>query len=623
MKSIQVVKPEAYEKVSEYTPKMEEIKETVVPPELKTAMNLLIDISKPFGEKIMTVPVNKLLPAVYNAAFTQIIPTIPGELFDLKNRSFLNRCQLYSRFACGIYGSSFSQDFLKNPSSYNLQSIFNGLFDPSVSKDNYIQFFINHTGIKKENILYTSFTSEKMSTSKEVDIHTPPLFIVQDDIYKSIVIICRGTDDMNDAFVDLMEQPMMEEEMNGFIHEGMGRIAKRNIENEDINSVLIKAFGNNPDYSLYSVGHSLGASVASLMCLYWHQKHMYEDHSPKCICFAPAPCISKTYKNKGEDCIISFINEDDIVPRCNADCVHLFAEHVYLCSQAEKLEDIDQSQIEKLYTESPSKYPYNLVAPANFILPGKVYYMNHDIECEEDYRLYEGLKIKLYDLFKQGQLPELIKSYSKLPDNPYIKIFNGSEMPKGVRIFPWIIMNHSILEYEKTLNGVCKNCDEHIQAIKEEKEKEIMNKEKYQGEIVDEGETIEKNHVENEIMKEEEEDENNKEKENENEIMKEKEIEKAVENEIMKEEEEDENNKEKENENEIMKEEEDEKTVQNKVVKEEDEKENEINKEEDIENETIKEKQNEQGIKVEQINDNNNNKLNDKQNKIQNKDITI
>lgn len=108
----------------------------------------------------------------------------------------------------------------------------------------------------------------------------------------------------------------------------MGMIANSYIKSKEINSVLKEAFQETPTYKLYSVGHSLGAAVAALLCIQWRKNKMYMKQNPQCICFAPPPCISKTYTIKGEEFISSFINEDDVVPRCSADCVHLFAEHV-------------------------------------------------------------------------------------------------------------------------------------------------------------------------------------------------------------------------------------------------------------------------------------------------------
>lgn len=39
---------------------------------------------------------------------------------------------------------------------------------------------------------------------------------------------------------------------------------------------------------------------------------------------------------------------------------------------------------------------------------------------------------------------------------PFIKVFKGTEMPRGIRIFPWIIDNHSVLEYDKMVNKCLK-----------------------------------------------------------------------------------------------------------------------------------------------------------------------
>ncbi len=56
-----------------------------------------------------------------------------------------------------------------------------------------------------------------MVTKSDATIHSPPLFIVRDRRTKAIVVVCRGTNSINDALIDVCEQPLADD--CGFIHE--------------------------------------------------------------------------------------------------------------------------------------------------------------------------------------------------------------------------------------------------------------------------------------------------------------------------------------------------------------------------------------------------------------------
>lgn len=201
-------------------------------------------------------------------------------------------------------------------------------FEIQAGDEAYVEFLLDHTNLDIEDLLYCCFEGDELTGEDGVTFHSPPLFILRDRRKKTIILLIRGTQSMNDVIVDVYGHSMKWKE--GVVHEGMGMIAKWIAKDNIIVSTIEDALVNNPDYKLTVIGHSLGASVAALTTIYWNYHNTFKRFARsfkkneflRCFAYAPAPMLSKEIKEKGVDFVITIINEDDIVPRLNVQCIY-------------------------------------------------------------------------------------------------------------------------------------------------------------------------------------------------------------------------------------------------------------------------------------------------------------
>lgn len=115
--------------------------------------------------------------------------------------------------------------------------------------------------------------------------------MVIDDITEAIVIIVRGTLSGTDTLIDLIAvgEPLRDEDYNLpenkqlVAHSGMGRTAK-NIVNRLLEDKWIESARElRPNYPLVITGHSLGAGLVSLMCVF------LKPHFPEVKAYAFSP----------------------------------------------------------------------------------------------------------------------------------------------------------------------------------------------------------------------------------------------------------------------------------------------------------------------------------------------
>lgn len=221
------------------------------------------------------------------------------------------------------------------------------MLEIQLGDDAYLEYLIDHSGIQVEDLLYYCFEGAPLNMTNGTEFHSPPVFVLRDRASKSIVVLVRGTHDFNDILVDIYGKEMKWEE--GFVHEvliycvldsqGIGMIAESIATDPQILSVVEEALDTHSDFTLKVVGHSLGASIAALVAIYWHNHHTFhsfEDRNEnesflRCFAFAPPPAISKEVKEKGVGFVYSVVNEDDIVPRLNTTCIYGMMRDVLAC----------------------------------------------------------------------------------------------------------------------------------------------------------------------------------------------------------------------------------------------------------------------------------------------------
>lgn len=118
----------------------------------------------------------------------------------------------------------------------------------------------------------------------------------------------------------------------------MGMIAQWIATDNLIMTTIQEALDSHPDYTLKVVGHSLGAGIAALTAIYWKNHKTFKHYEKvtknrlfmRCFAYAPPPVLSREIKEKGVGYVYSIVNEDDIVPRLNVQCIYEALNEVHL-----------------------------------------------------------------------------------------------------------------------------------------------------------------------------------------------------------------------------------------------------------------------------------------------------
>lgn len=122
----------------------------------------------------------------------------------------------------GAYGKKFN---MKAGSSDNT-SLFSynddaSVFEVQLGDEAYVEFLLDHSGLSIEDLLYCCFEGDSLTARNGMKFHSPPLFILRDPASSSIVVLIRGTQDLNDILVDIYGAGMAWEE--GSAHEVRSR----------------------------------------------------------------------------------------------------------------------------------------------------------------------------------------------------------------------------------------------------------------------------------------------------------------------------------------------------------------------------------------------------------------
>ncbi|GFY67448.1 sn1-specific diacylglycerol lipase beta, partial [Trichonephila inaurata madagascariensis] len=184
------------------------------------------------------------------------------------------------------------------------------------------------TDLEYEDLVHVNFTD------KVFDV---PFFVTYDHPTKAVVITARGTMSMDDVLTDLaaayaaVDEPELPP--GSMCHGGMLRAAKEIKNKLETNGILDDAFQRRPDYDLIITGHSLGASIASILTLLF--LHQYPN--VKCYAFAPAPTMTKVALPSSFRNIFTVIYGNDIVCCLNYENIKAMMVEVSKCVQECKL----------------------------------------------------------------------------------------------------------------------------------------------------------------------------------------------------------------------------------------------------------------------------------------------
>ncbi|KAK8794485.1 hypothetical protein WA171_003607 [Blastocystis sp. BT1] len=481
--------------------------------DLQSALNIIVTLLLPHFSSILNLPLPQLLTGIIDAVKIQKPIEYHGKLLDL-NSSLPQEIKHYSKMIVGAYGKKFNLKQDINPSTEVLSKVnlneLSSVLDIQMGDEAYVEFLLQHSNLEVDDLLYCCFEGDTLKAKSGVEFHSPPLFILRDSSTKSIVVLIRGTQNLNDIVIDIYGTNMKWEE--GYVHEGMGMIAKWIATDNLIMTTLQEALDSHPDYTLKVVGHSLGAGIAALTAIYWKNHKTFRRYEKttknrlfmRCFAYAPPPVLSQEIKEKGVGYVYSIVNEDDIVPRLNVKCIYEALNEIQSCVKEtdtkhdptltsekrhlreslrhishvrEDSKDEDNGvsirvsstwssqyntistktkEIEKMFKQKKSRTgkPVSSIY-GDFVLPGSIYLLHPYIGNKESYQQYETAKSSLISSWKT-----VSKLFAEniISPAPGIMCFKSEEQfPQIMRLSPYLCSHHNFRVYEKSIDRILSN----------------------------------------------------------------------------------------------------------------------------------------------------------------------
>ncbi|GJD05785.1 Sn1-specific diacylglycerol lipase beta [Galdieria sulphuraria] len=173
------------------------------------------------------------------------------------------------------------------------------------------------TGVHSKDIVAHKF---------KADTYFPAYYICYDHLTLSIVVAVRGTLSIADALTDLdgLNEPLKitfaQNTIHGFVHNGMLRAAQR--LTQTMEPILRNACESYPSYRLIVTGHSLGAGCAMVLSILLRERNICDNL--QCYAFGPPPVLSDTLAEACHSFVISFVHNNDIVPRLSIPALRRF-----------------------------------------------------------------------------------------------------------------------------------------------------------------------------------------------------------------------------------------------------------------------------------------------------------
>ncbi|XP_077236385.1 mono-/di-acylglycerol lipase, N-terminal;Lipase, class 3 [Tasmannia lanceolata] len=176
--------------------------------------------------------------------------------------------------------------------------------------------FLEETGYSQEDVLLQE---------PKAGILKPAFTILVDKNTKCFLLLIRGTHSIRDTLTaatgavvpfhhTVVHEGGVSDLVLGYAHCGM--VAAARWIAKLATPCLIKALGENMDYRIKIVGHSLGGGTAALLTYVLREQQ--EFSASTCVTFAPAACMTWELAESGKDFITSVINGADLVPTFSA-----------------------------------------------------------------------------------------------------------------------------------------------------------------------------------------------------------------------------------------------------------------------------------------------------------------
>ncbi|KAJ1740095.1 hypothetical protein LPJ78_002288 [Coemansia sp. RSA 989] len=177
--------------------------------------------------------------------------------------------------------------------------------------DSDVTSVLQYLHIRPEDLLGYEFRSSQL--------FCPSYFVAHDRQCDAVVLVVRGTMSAEDTVVDLSCE--YTKWNGGLVHSGMKASAQW-LFLEVVPQIFAYASSQNIR-SIRIVGHSLGASTAAILTIMLQESRLrlselgvgisqFDIHA---YCYGPAPCVSDNIADRHRDCIDTFVNRDDLVPR--------------------------------------------------------------------------------------------------------------------------------------------------------------------------------------------------------------------------------------------------------------------------------------------------------------------
>jgi pimeloyl-ACP methyl ester carboxylesterase len=155
---------------------------------------------------------------------------------------------------------------------------------------------------------------------------------------RAVVLSIRSTKSLTDLMTDYNYEP--DTFLQGAAHGGMARAARWFAAH--IGPRLAVMLEMYPNTRLRLVGHSLGAGVATLLCLLLRSTPVFRD--VECVAFAPPACASSELSALASTCVTSVVNGDDFLPFMSFQHTSIFSQLLSPIAALGRVQDDDAQQ---------------------------------------------------------------------------------------------------------------------------------------------------------------------------------------------------------------------------------------------------------------------------------------